>query len=149
MSLKPFALIAPDACVVTCSYRLHSEIISRSHLLIRQISQFRFDNRGEGVRCLQCGVPVVGLIDRIGHEALGPVSVAVAVPWGVVVGRRLPAHLEPRGSWESGSAHLQLLTQCGMSHRAPESHVGVSLMRLLGLSPTSLGVEIHSISVAG
>ena len=36
MSLKPFALIAPDACVVTCGYRLHSEIISRSHLLIRQ-----------------------------------------------------------------------------------------------------------------
>ena len=35
MSLKPFALIAPDACVVTCGYRLHSEIISRSHLLIR------------------------------------------------------------------------------------------------------------------
>ena len=35
--LKPFALIAPDACVVTCGYRLHSEIISRSHLLIRQI----------------------------------------------------------------------------------------------------------------
>ena len=37
MSLKPFALIAPDACVVTCGYRLHSEIISRSHLLIRQV----------------------------------------------------------------------------------------------------------------
>ena len=35
MSLKPFALIAPDACVVTCGYRLHSEIISRSLLLIR------------------------------------------------------------------------------------------------------------------
>ena len=31
---SPFALIAPDACVVTCGYRLHSEIISRSHLLI-------------------------------------------------------------------------------------------------------------------
>ena len=40
MSLKPFALIAPDACVVTCGYRLHSEIISRSHLLIRHISQY-------------------------------------------------------------------------------------------------------------
>ena len=37
MSLKPFALIAPDACVVTCGYWLHSEIISRSHLLIRHI----------------------------------------------------------------------------------------------------------------
>ena len=35
MSLKPFALIAPDACVVACGYRLYSEIISRSHLLIR------------------------------------------------------------------------------------------------------------------
>ena len=46
MSLKPFALIAPDACVVTCGYRLHSEIISRSHLLIRQLKYdypFRFD----------------------------------------------------------------------------------------------------------
>ena len=40
MSLKPFALIAPDACVVTCGYRLHSEIISRSHLLIRQPEVF-------------------------------------------------------------------------------------------------------------
>ena len=39
MSLKPFALIAPDACVVTCGYRLHSEIISRSHLLVRQQAQ--------------------------------------------------------------------------------------------------------------
>ena len=39
MSLKPFALIAPDACVVTCGYRLHSEIISRFHLLIRQYQQ--------------------------------------------------------------------------------------------------------------
>ena len=29
------AHVAPDVCVVTCSYRLHSEMISRSHLLIR------------------------------------------------------------------------------------------------------------------
>ena len=28
------AHVAPDVCVVTCSYQLHSEIISRSHLLI-------------------------------------------------------------------------------------------------------------------
>ena len=30
------AHVAPDVCVVTCSYQLHSEIISRSHLLIQQ-----------------------------------------------------------------------------------------------------------------
>ena len=80
---------------------------------------------------------MVGLIDRPGHEALVPVLVAVAVPWGVVVGRHLRAHLEPRGSRESGSTHLRLATLCGMFHRVPESHVGMSLMRLLGLSLTS------------
>ena len=80
---------------------------------------------------------MVGLIDRIGHEAPGPVPVLVTVPWGEVVGRRLPAHLEPRGSRESGFARLQLPTRCEMSHCVPEPHVGVSLMRLLGLSPTS------------
>ena len=92
--------------------------------------------RGEGVH-VQCGVPVVGLIDRIGHKALVPVPVLVAVPWGVVEGRRLPAHLEPRSSWESGSAHLQPPIQCGMFHRTLDSHVCVSLMRLLGLLPAS------------
>ena len=80
---------------------------------------------------------MVGLIDQIGHEALVPVPVSVAVPWGVVEGRRLPAHLEPRGSQESGPTHLQPPIQCGMFHHVPESHVGVSLMRLLGLHPTS------------
>ena len=72
----------------------------------------------EGAR-VQCGVPEVGLIDRIGHKALVPVLVSVAEPWGVVEGCRLPAHLEPRGSRESGSTHLQ-----------PPIHVGMSLMRL-------------------
>ena len=52
---------------------------------------------GEGA-CVQCGVPVVGLIDRLGHEALVPVLGVVAEPWGAVEGRRPPAHLEPRGS---------------------------------------------------
>ena len=86
---------------------------------------------------VQCGVLVVGLIDQIGHEALVPVPVSVTVPWGVVEGRRLPAHLEPRSSRESGSAHLQPPIQCGMFHRMLESHVGMSRMRLLGLRPTS------------
>ena len=65
------------------------------------------------------------------------ISLADSTPWGVVEGRRLPAHLEPRGSRESGSAHLQLPIRRGMSHGALESHVGMSLMRLLGLRPTS------------
>ena len=92
--------------------------------------------RGEGAH-VQCGVPVVRLNDRPGHEALLPVLVSVAEPWEVVGGRCHPAHLEPRGSRESGSAHLQPLTLCGIFHHASESHVGMSLMRLLGWSPTS------------
>ena len=86
---------------------------------------------------VQCGVPEVGLSDRSGHEALVPVLGMVMEPWGVVEGCHLPAHLESCNSWESGSAHLQPPTLCGMFHRTPGSHVGMSLMRLLGLRSTS------------
>ena len=45
------------------------------------------DCRGEGAR-VQCGVPVVGLNDWSGHEALVPVLGVVAGPWEVVGGHR-------------------------------------------------------------
>ena len=80
---------------------------------------------------------MVGLIDRPGHEALVPVLGSVVEPWEGAEGRCLPAHLEPHGSQESGSAHLQPPILHGIFHRVLESHVGVSLMRLLGLRPTS------------
>ena len=92
--------------------------------------------RDEGVR-EQCGVPVVGLNGRPGHEALVPVLGAVAGPWEAVGGRCHPAHLEPHGSPESGSAHLQLPTHRGMFPSGPVSLVGTSLMKSLGWFPTS------------
>ena len=64
---------------------------------------------------VQCGVHEVGLSDQPGHEALVPVLGVVTGPWEAVGGWRRPAHLELRGSLESGFPHLQPPTPCEMS----------------------------------
>ena len=69
----------------------------------------------EGVR-VQCGVPVLGLSDRLGQQALVPVLVTVIGPWEAVGGHRYPARPEPHGSLESGSPLHQPLTMCKMFH---------------------------------
>ena len=61
----------------------------------------------------------VGLSDWPGHEAPVPVLDAVAGPWEVVGGWCHPAHLEPRGSLESGFPLLQPPTLCEMSQHGP------------------------------
>ena len=94
------------------------------------------DFRVEGAH-VQCGVLEVGLKDRSGHEALEPVLGAVVGPWGAVECHRHPPDLGVPDLVGSQSGLLQPPTLRELSHCGPESHVGVSLMRLLGWFPTS------------
>ena len=92
--------------------------------------------RGEGAH-VQCGIPEVGLKDQSGHEALVPVLGVVMGPWVAVAGHHHPPDLGVPDLVGSRSGLLQPPTLHELFHHRPESHVGTSLMRLLGVKSAS------------